>query len=66
MVTTVPAVPVMGSVIKIFFDSHQDLSGLKDYTGDVYAPKGSYIEFAGFANDVFAAKAKPTVAGEKK
>ncbi|MCX5842036.1 MAG: serine hydrolase, partial [Deltaproteobacteria bacterium] len=35
-------------------------------TGDAYAAKGSYIEFAGFANDVFAAQAKPTVAGEKK
>jgi CubicO group peptidase (beta-lactamase class C family) len=35
-------------------------------TGDAYAAKGSYIEFAGFANDVFTAKAKPTAAGGKK
>jgi CubicO group peptidase (beta-lactamase class C family) len=35
-------------------------------TGDAYAAKGSYIESAGFANDVFTVKAKPTVAGEKK
>jgi len=31
----------------------------------VYAAKGSYIEFAGFKNDVFTVKTKPTVAGEK-
>jgi CubicO group peptidase (beta-lactamase class C family) len=35
-------------------------------TGDVYAAKGSYIEFAGFAKDVFTVKANPTAAGEKK
>ena len=35
-------------------------------TGDAYAAKGSYIESAGFPNDVFTVKAKPTVAGEKK
>ena len=35
-------------------------------TGDAYAAKGSYIESAGFANDVFTVKAKPTVVGEKK
>jgi CubicO group peptidase (beta-lactamase class C family) len=35
-------------------------------TGDAYAAKGSYIESAGFAGDVFTVKAKPTVAGEKK
>ena len=35
-------------------------------TGDAYAAKGSYIECAGFANNVFTVKAKPTAAGEKK
>ena len=35
-------------------------------TGDAYAAKGSYIEIAGFVGDVFAVKAKSTVAGEKK
>ena len=35
-------------------------------TGDAYAAKGSYIESAGFANDVFTVKAKPTRADEKK
>jgi len=35
-------------------------------TGDAYAAKGSHIEFAGFANDVFTVKTKPIPAGEKK
>jgi CubicO group peptidase (beta-lactamase class C family) len=35
-------------------------------TGDAFAAKGSYIESAGFANDVFTIKAKPAVEGEKK
>jgi hypothetical protein len=34
-------------------------------TGDAYAAKGSYIEFAGFANDVFTVKARLIVADEK-
>ncbi|GAB6268916.1 MAG: hypothetical protein PHV90_07890 [Smithella sp.] len=28
-------------------------------TGDAFAAKGSYIESAGFVNDVFTIKAKP-------
>jgi len=47
------------------FDAIRDLWRALD-TGDAYAAKGSYIECAGFANDVFTIKAKPTVAGEKK
>ena len=35
-------------------------------TGDAYAAKGSYIECAGFANDVFTVKAKPIVSDKKK
>ncbi len=35
-------------------------------TGDAYAAKGSYIEFAGFANDVFTVKAKPRASDNKK
>jgi CubicO group peptidase (beta-lactamase class C family) len=35
-------------------------------TGDAYAAKGSYIESAGFANDLFTVKAKPVRADEKK
>ncbi len=35
-------------------------------TGAVYAASGSYIEFAGPANAVFAVKAKPPVAGESR
>jgi CubicO group peptidase (beta-lactamase class C family) len=35
-------------------------------TGDVYTAKNSYIEFAGFANDVFTIKARYSTTGEKK
>ncbi|MCX5806421.1 MAG: serine hydrolase [Proteobacteria bacterium] len=35
-------------------------------TGDAYAARGSYIEFAGFANDVFTVKARSAATGEKK
>jgi len=35
-------------------------------TGDVYAAKGSYIEFAGPANAVFTVKTKPPAAGESR
>jgi CubicO group peptidase (beta-lactamase class C family) len=34
-------------------------------TGDAFAAKGSYIESAGFVNDVFTIKAKPATAQEK-
>ncbi len=44
MVTTVPAVPVMGTVIKIFFDSSKDPSGLKNYTGDIYVHTGLILQ----------------------
>ena len=35
-------------------------------TGDAYAAPGSYIEFAGFADDLFTAQAKLPTAKEKK
>jgi CubicO group peptidase (beta-lactamase class C family) len=35
-------------------------------TGDAYAAKGSYIECAGFANDVFTVQATPIVSDKKK
>jgi hypothetical protein len=34
--------------------------------GDMYAAKGSYVECAGFANDVFKVKARPRPADEMK
>ena len=57
--------PKRGRII-IFSSGNTAIYDSAINTGDAYAAKGSYIEFAGFANDVFAAKAKPTVAGEKK
>jgi CubicO group peptidase (beta-lactamase class C family) len=50
---------IFSSDDKVIYDSALD-------TGDAYAAKGSYIEFAGLANDVFTVRAKPTVVGEKK
>jgi glycosidase len=49
MVTTDPAVPVMGRVIKIFYDTSQDPrlqsnGGLHNYTGDIYAHTGVTLQ----------------------
>jgi glycosidase len=40
MVTTDPAVPTPGTVIKIFYDSSKDAGELQNYTGDLYAHTG--------------------------
>jgi 1,4-alpha-glucan branching enzyme len=40
MVTTDPAVPTPGTVIKIFYDSSKDAGELHNYTGDLYAHTG--------------------------
>ena len=43
MVTTDPAVPVMGKLIKIFYDSSKDAGELHNYTGDLYVHTGVTI-----------------------
>ena len=40
MVTTDPALPTMGAVIKIFYDSSKDAGDLHNYTGDLYVHTG--------------------------
>ena len=40
LVTTDPAVPTAGKLIKIFYDSSKDAGGLHNYTGDLYAHTG--------------------------
>jgi len=35
-------------------------------TGDAFAARGSYIESAGLANDVFTVRARPVTAEEKR
>jgi len=40
MVTTDPAVPTSGVLIKIFYDSSKDAGELHNYTGDLYAHTG--------------------------
>jgi len=57
--------PKQGRIIIFSSDDTTTYDSALD-TGDAYAAKGNYIEFAGFANDVFTVKVKPTVAGEKK
>jgi len=57
--------PKQGRIIIFSSDDTTTYDSALD-TGDAYAAKGNYIEFAGFANDVFTVKAKPAVAGEKK
>jgi Alpha amylase, catalytic domain/FlgD Ig-like domain len=44
MVTTIPAVPTMGKLIKIFYDSSQDPGTLHNYTGDIYAHTGVILK----------------------
>jgi hypothetical protein len=57
--------PERGRIIIFSSDDNATYDSALD-AGDVYAAKGSYIEYAGFANDVLTIKAKPTAAGEKK
>ena len=57
--------PEQGRIIVFSSDDAVTYDSVLD-TGDTYAAKGNYIEFAGFANDVFTVKARPPLAGEKK
>jgi CubicO group peptidase (beta-lactamase class C family) len=57
--------PAQGRVIIFTLDDMTTYDSAVD-TGDVYVAKGSYIECAGFANDVFTVKARTTAADEKK
>ena len=44
MVTTSPAVPTMGKLIKIYYDSSLDPGNLHNYTGDIYAHTGVILK----------------------
>ena len=44
MITTDPAIPTPGKLIKIFYDSSQDAGDLHNYTGDLYAHTGVFIQ----------------------
>jgi len=57
--------PEQGRIIIFSSDDTATYDSALD-TGDAYVAKGSYIEFAGFANDIFTVKVKPVAAGEKK
>jgi len=57
--------PKRGRIIVFSSDGSATYDSALD-TGDMYAAKGSYVEFAGFANDIFTVTATPPSAGEKK
>ena len=40
MITTDPAVPTTGKIIKIYYDSSKDAGDLHNFTGDLYAHTG--------------------------
>ena len=44
MITTDPVVPTTGKLIKVFYDSSKDPDGLHNYTGDLYAHTGVFIQ----------------------
>ena len=44
MVTTDPAVPTMGKLIKIYYDTSKDPGELHNYTGDIYVHTGLILE----------------------
>lgn len=44
MITTDPAVPTNGKVIKIWYDSGKDAGDLHNYTGDLYVHTGLILE----------------------
>ena len=44
MITTDPAVPTPGKLIKIIYDTSKDAGDLHNYTGDLYAHTGVYIQ----------------------
>jgi hypothetical protein len=55
--------PERGRIIIFSADDTATYDSALD-TGDAYAAKGSYIECAGFAGDVFTVKARPRAAAE--
>ncbi|MDD3845568.1 MAG: serine hydrolase [Syntrophorhabdaceae bacterium] len=57
--------PERGRIIIFSSDETATYDSALD-TGDAYAARGSYIECAGFADDVFTIKARPAAAGNKK
>jgi len=57
--------PEKGRVIIFTSDDMTTYDSAVD-TGDAYVAKGSYIECAGFANDVFTINVRPVTANEKK
>ncbi|MHB8908636.1 MAG: serine hydrolase domain-containing protein [Syntrophales bacterium] len=57
--------PTHGRIIVFSPDDTATYDSALD-TGDAYAVKGSYIESAGMANDLFTVKARPTAADKKK
>jgi hypothetical protein len=44
MITSDPALPVPGKIIKIIYDSSKDAGALHNYTGDLYAHTGVFIQ----------------------
>ncbi|HOK73804.1 MAG TPA: alpha-amylase family glycosyl hydrolase [Bacteroidales bacterium] len=44
MISTDPAVPTLGRVIKIYYDTNQDAGELHNYTGDIYVHTGLILE----------------------
>ncbi|MHB8773348.1 MAG: serine hydrolase domain-containing protein [Syntrophales bacterium] len=56
--------PERGRIIVFSADDTATYDSAVD-AGDAYAAKGSYLEFAGFAGDVFTVKARPRAAEEK-
>lgn len=57
--------PKRGRIIVFSSDDTTTYDSALD-TGDTYVAKGSYIEIAGFANDVFTVKVKPAIAYKQK
>ena len=43
MITTDPALPVPGKVIKIYYDATKDAGSMHNYTADLYAHTGVTI-----------------------
>ena len=44
MISTDPAVPTLGKVIKIYYDTNKDAGELHNYTGDIYVHTGLILE----------------------
>ena len=50
IVTTDPALPIMGQLIKIYYDSSKDAGDLHNFTGDLYAHTGITIDGTDWKN----------------